>query len=148
AVRGTALAGATLERGHRLAATVVGALTLALALGLTRARARTPGLSKLGWAAVALVALQGALGALGALLHLPAAVAALHTATSLICFLTVFYLAAQTADGADSRAALAPAARRLALVSAVAVLFQALLGALVRAGDRTLACPDYPLCGG
>src|SRR4029450_3212647 len=100
-----------------------------------------------GWAAVALVALQGALGAAGAILHLPAGLAALHTGAPLICFLTVFYLAAQTADGARERAELAPAARRLALVSAVAVLAQALLGALVRTGAPAV-CADYPLCGG
>jgi protoheme IX farnesyltransferase len=148
-VRGTALAGVAVERGHRIAATLVGALTLLLAMGLTRGRAdRVSGLPKLGWIAVALVALQGALGAVGAILHLPAAVAAVHTGASLICFLTVFYLAAQTADGAESRAALAPSARRLALVSAIAVLSQALLGALVRAGDPALSCPDFPLCRG
>ena len=145
-VRGS-LASAALDRGHRAAATLVGLLTLALAVGLTRARERAPGLSKLGWAAVALVALQGLLGAAGAILHLPTAVSALHTGASLVCFLTVFYLAAQTADGARSRAELAPAARRLALVSAVAVLAQALLGALVRTGAPAV-CADYPLCGG
>jgi protoheme IX farnesyltransferase len=147
-VRGTALASTALDQGHRLAAALVGLLTLGLAVGLTRARTRVPGLPKLGWAAVALVALQGALGALGAILHLPATVAAVHTGASLVCFLTVFYLAAQTAEGAGTRIELAPAARRLALVSAVAVLAQALLGALVRTGAPALACPDYPLCGG
>jgi protoheme IX farnesyltransferase len=147
-VRGTSLATAALDHGHRVAAALVGGLTLALAVALTRGRGRAPALPKLGWIAVALVGLQGALGALGALLHLPTAVAALHTGSSLVCFLTVFYLAAQTTDGAVTRAALAPAARRLALVSAVAVLAQALLGALVRTGDRAMACADYPLCGG
>jgi protoheme IX farnesyltransferase len=145
-VRGT-MASVALDRGHRLAAMLVGLLTLALAVALTRARDRAPGLPKLGWAAVALVALQGALGAAGAVFHLPTGVAALHTGASLVCFLTVFYLAAQTADGARSRAELAPAARRLALVSAVAVLAQALLGALVRTGAPAV-CADYPLCGG
>jgi protoheme IX farnesyltransferase len=152
-VRGSALggAGAVLDHGHRLAAALVGALILALAVALTRARGRAAGLGRLGWMAVALVAVQGTLGALGPALQLPAAVAALHTGASLICFLTVFYLAAQTAGGAESRARLAPAARRLALVSAVAVLFQALLGALVRTGVSTLptlTCPDYPRCAG
>ena len=146
-VRGTALASAAVEHGHRLAAALVGLLTLGLAVALTRARAQTPGLPRLGWAAVALVALQGALGALGAILHLPEGVAAVHTGASLICFLTVFYLAAQTADGAGTRAELAPAARRLALVSAIAILSQALLGALVRSG-APVVCADYPLCGG
>jgi protoheme IX farnesyltransferase len=145
-VRGT-LAGAALDRGHRVAAMLVGLLTLGLAVALTRARERAPGLPKLGWAAVALVALQGALGAAGAVFHLPSGLAALHTGASLVCFLTVFYLAAQTADGAGSRAELAPAARRLALVSAVAVLAQALLGALVRTGAPAV-CADYPTCGG
>jgi protoheme IX farnesyltransferase len=38
------------------------------------------------------------------------------------------------------------AARRLALVAAIAVLFQALLGALVRGSGAALACPDFPFC--
>jgi heme o synthase len=113
---------------------LVGLLTLALALSLTAARGRAPALPRLGWAAVALVALQGGLGAAGVALRLPAAVAAIHTGASLFCFLTVFYLAAQTAQGAERRTELAPSARRLAMVSAIAVLFQALLGALVRTG--------------
>jgi protoheme IX farnesyltransferase len=146
-LRGSALGPAAIEHGHRAAAAIVGLLTLALAVALTRARQRTPGLSRLGWAAVALVALQGTLGALGAVFELPEGAAAVHTGASLICFLTVFYLAAQTADGAGARAELAPSARRLALVAAVAVLFQALLGALVRSG-APVVCSDYPLCGG
>jgi protoheme IX farnesyltransferase len=140
--------GVAIEHGHRAAATLVGALTLGLAVVLTRARRRLPALPKLGWLAVALVAAQGALGGLGVVLRLPTAVAALHTGASLLFFLTVFYLAAQTADGAERRPALAPAARRLALVAATAVLFQALLGALVRSSGAALACPDFPLCRG
>lgn len=125
----------TLDLGHRAAAALVGLLTLGLAIGLTATRGRAPALPRLGWAAVALVALQGGLGAAGVALRLPAGVSAVHTGASLVCFLTVFYLAAQTAQGAGQRAELAPAARRLALVSAIAVLFQALLGAVVRAGS-------------
>jgi protoheme IX farnesyltransferase len=144
-VRGVPAGGARLELGHRAAAVLVGLLTLGLAVGLTYARGRSPALPRLGWTAVALVGLQGLLGAAGAALDLPATVGALHTGASLICFLTLFYLAAQTAEGAGSRAELHPSARRLALVSAIAVLFQALLGALVRAGAPWPAGVGEPL---
>jgi heme o synthase len=142
--------GAALAQGHRAAAAVVGALTLGLALLLTRGRraAGVVSLSRLGWLAVAMVTCQAALGAVGVVLHLPPEVGAVHTGLSLLFFVVVFYLAAQTADGAERRPEVAPAARRLALVAAVAVLFQALLGALVRASGAALACPDLPLCRG
>jgi protoheme IX farnesyltransferase len=140
--------GVALENGHRIAAGLVALLTLGLAIALGRVRLRAPALPRLGWLAVALVAAQGGLGGLGVVLHLPAGVAALHTGLSLIFFLTLFYLAAQTAAGAEVRPAVDAGARRLALVAAIAVLFQALLGALVRASGAALACPDFPFCRG
>jgi protoheme IX farnesyltransferase len=140
--------GVALENGHRIAAGLVGALTLGLALALGRVRLRAPALPRLGWLAVALVTAQAALGGLGVVLRLPAGMAALHTGLSLIFFLTLFYLAAQTAAGAEVRPQVDASARRLALVAAIAVLFQALLGALVRASGAALACPDLPFCRG
>jgi protoheme IX farnesyltransferase len=140
--------GVALENGHRVAAALVGALTLALAVALSRARQGVPALPRLGWLAVGLVAAQGALGGLGVVFRLPDGVAAVHTGVSLIFFLTLFYLAAQTAAGAEARPEVAPAARRMALVAALAVLFQALLGALVRASGAALACPELPFCRG
>jgi protoheme IX farnesyltransferase len=137
-----------LENGHRIAAGLVGALTLVLAVALSRTRQRVASLPRLGWLAVALVAAQAALGGLGVVLRLPPGIAAVHTGASLVFFLTLFYVAAQTAAGAEARQEVAPEARRLALVAAIAVLFQALLGAMVRASGAALACPDLPFCRG
>lgn len=138
-----------IAHGHRIAAALVGALTLALAILVTRARAQLPTLPRLGWLAFALVVAQALLGGLGVLLRLPAAVSAVHTGLSLVFFLTVFYLAAQTAERAVERPQIAPGARRLALVAAIGVLFQAILGGLVRHSGAALACgPDVALCRG
>ncbi len=113
---------------HRFAAGFVGLLIFSLAVLL----GRESKLSRLGWLACWLVLAQGGLGALGAVVGLPAVVSALHTGLSLTVFMTVFYLAAQTAHGASLRPELAPTARRLALASAIAVVAQALLGVLAR----------------
>src|SRR5436305_2120230 len=51
------------EHSHRIVASLVGALTLALALWTARAEAR-PGVRRLAWAALAAVVAQGVLGGL------------------------------------------------------------------------------------
>src|SRR4051812_29179475 len=60
---------------HRLAASAVGALTLALAVALTRRRSRP---LALGWLAFGLVVAQGGLGALGLVLGISPALGAAH----------------------------------------------------------------------
>ncbi len=144
----TMTGGVAIEHSHRLAAGLVSLLTVGLAVFLTRRRAQARMLWKIGWAAVALVLVQATLGGVTVLLRLPTTVSTLHTATSLIFFLTVSFLAVQTASGAANRTELAPGVRRLALVTTVAIFFQMVLGGLVRHSGAGLLCLDFPLCRG
>lgn len=151
--------GVAVEHSHRLAAFTVVILTLVLATLITRSRvaAHRP-LRRVAWLAVALVFAQAVLGGVTVLLRLPTPVSTLHTATSLLFFCTVLYLAVRTRPpwtaGAPSRIARpAPSpgtanAVNLALVTAVVVFFQMVLGGLVRHSGAALACLDVPLCRG
>lgn len=150
--------GVAVEHSHRLAAGTVVILTLVLATLVTRSRepAHRP-LRRVAWLAVGLVFTQALLGGITVLLRLPTLVSTLHTATSLLFFCTVLYLAvrsrpavAKPSAGLDTAALARPRARAvdLALVTAVAVYFQMVLGGLVRHSGAALACLDVPLCRG
>jgi protoheme IX farnesyltransferase len=70
---------------------------------------------------------------------------------SVLFFVTVLYVAARSRPSpaaAAPPAAVEPGAARLALVTAVAVYFQMVLGGLVRHSGAALACTDLPLCRG
>src|SRR6185369_11057973 len=144
--------GVMVEHSHRLAAGAVVLLTVALAVML--ARSATPVQRRLrpfGWAAVALVFVQALLGGITVLLRLPTPVSTAHTAVSVLFFATVLYVAVRSRPApaaAPPPAAVAPGAARLALVTAVAVYFQMVLGGLVRHSGAALACTDLPLCRG
>ena len=97
-----------------------------------------------------LVFVQALLGGITVILRLPTPVSTAHTATSLLFFLTRG-LCRRPLAPAPPRDAPGPAARRppaLALVAAVAVYFQMVLGGLVRHSGAALACTDIPLCRG
>jgi protoheme IX farnesyltransferase len=150
--------GVAVEHSHRLAAGAVALLTVLLAILISRsAAAAQRRLRPIGWLAVGLVLVQALLGGVTVLMRLPTPVSTLHTATSLIFFMTVFYLAVRSrplvsqggAAALSSRAASLPdLAVRLALVSVVATFFQMVLGGLVRHSGAALACLDVPLCRG
>jgi len=149
--------GVAVEHSHRLAAGTVVILTLILAALLARSRLpeHRP-LRRVGWLAVALVFTQALLGGITVLLRLPTPISTLHTATSLLFFCTVLYLAIRsapaspqpTAPASTGDSAAAGVAVSFALVGAVAVYFQMVLGGLVRHSGAALACLDIPLCRG
>jgi protoheme IX farnesyltransferase len=144
--------GVLVEHSHRLAAGTVVILTLTLAVMLTRSAApEQRRLRPFGWLAVGLVFAQALLGGITVLLRLPTPVSTAHTGTSLLFFLTVLYIAARSRPAsavAAPRPALPGPAIVLAIVSAVSVYFQMVLGGLVRHSGAALACTDVPLCRG
>jgi protoheme IX farnesyltransferase len=78
-----------------------------------------------------------------------------HTATSLLFFMTTLYLAVRSRPAAHRPApALGPMPREVslgvnvALITAVCVYFQMVLGGLVRHSGAALACLDVPFCSG
>jgi heme o synthase len=146
--------GVLVEHSHRLAAGTVVILTLALAVMLTASRhAELRPLRPFGWLAVGLVIVQAVLGGITVLLRLPTPVSTAHTATSLMFFLTLLYVAvrsrpARSTHDAIARPAPPPQVAQMALVAAVAIFFQMVLGGLVRHSGAALACTDVPLCRG
>jgi protoheme IX farnesyltransferase len=143
--------GVAIEHSHRLAAGAVTILTLVQALVFQRTRLpRLRPLRRVAWLAVGLVVVQALLGGITVKLRLPTLVSTLHTATSLLFFMTVLYLAVRSryAAAATRRSAGDSPAVSLALVAAVVTYFQMVLGGLVRHSGAALACLDVPLCRG
>ena len=144
--------GVAIEHSHRLAAGTVVILTLMLAAVTTGSlQPAHRHLRRPAWLAVGLVFTQALLGGITVLLRLPTLVSTLHTATSLLFFSTVLYLAVRSRPAPatppqhppatdPARAALAV---NLALVAAVTLFFQMVLGGLVRHSGAALACPRY-----
>src|SRR5436853_254520 len=85
------------EHGHRLVATTVGILTIALAFVLQFQERRT-WVKRLGWIALAGVVAQGLLGGLTVKLNLPLAVSAAHATLAQLFFLTTVSLAVFTSQ--------------------------------------------------
>ncbi|HTB58729.1 MAG TPA: heme o synthase [Polyangia bacterium] len=140
--------GVLVEHSHRLAAGTVVVLTLLLATMLTATRDRSlRRLRPFGWLAVGLVLAQALLGGITVLLRLPTPISTAHTATSLLFFMTVLYIAVRSRP-AIAREPAPPIVSRLALITSVAVYMQMVLGGLVRHSGAALACTDVPLCRG
>src|SRR6266478_2966753 len=83
------------EHGHRIVATAVGILTIALAVYL-QVRERRPWVKRLGWIALGGVIAQGLLGGLTVKLNLPLAVSAAHATLAQLFFLITVSLAVFT----------------------------------------------------
>ena len=142
------------EHGHRMIATVVGLLTVALAVWLWRAESRR-WVRNLGVVAVAAVVLQGVLGGLTVLLRLPDATSIAHAglAQAFLCLVTMLALATSPRWEEDARHSGTGAPRHgktksLTLVTLLAVYAQILLGALVRHTGSGLIIPTFPLANG
>lgn len=136
------IGGVLYEHSHRMLGTLVGLLTIALAVALWR----RGGLWRAaGLAAVALVIAQGILGGLTVVLELPPPVSTAHLATA-FTFLALLLRVAH--DGAPVHDAPEPVARWTGL-AALLVFAQCVVGALVRHGDGGTACGVDPItCAG
>jgi protoheme IX farnesyltransferase len=145
--------GVLVEHSHRLAAGTVMILTLVLTVATFASKqALHRRLRPFAALAMSLVVVQALLGGITVLLRLPTPVSTMHTGVSLLFFLTTFYLAVRSrpprVDAVALPRPLSDRAVWLALVSAVAVYFQMVLGGLVRHSGAALACTDLPLCRG
>ena len=125
------------EHGHRLVATTVGLLTIALAVYL-QVRERRTWIKRLGWIALAGVIAQGLLGGLTVKMNLPLAVSTAHATLAQLFFLTTVSLAVFT-----SRSWITPTSgvsedgqgvsiRALCVVALTVILAQLVLGATLR----------------
>ena len=125
------------EHGHRLVASTVGLLTIALAVYL-QIRERRAWVKRLGWIALGGVIAQGLLGGLTVKMNLPVAVSSAHATLAQLFFLTTVSLAVFT-----SRSWIAPAStiseetegvsiRILCVIGLGVILAQLVLGATLR----------------
>jgi len=138
------------EHGHRMVATLVGLLTLVLAVWMGVQEPRL-GLRRLAWTALGLVVVQGVLGGLTVLLLLPAPVSVAHACLAQTFFCVTVALAFATsrewlagAGTAEDRDGVRPAA----VAATAAVYLQLVVGAVMRHSQAGLAIPDFPLAFG
>jgi len=141
--------GVQYEHTHRLVATAVGLLTIALAVVLHRRRTDDPKTAVLGYVAVGLVCFQGLLGGITVLLRLPILVTLMHLGTSMafFCLTTVIALRVREARTAAIPPELA-ALRPWVALAVVATFVQIIVGGAVRHTASGLACFGIPLCNG
>ncbi len=136
-----------IEYSHRLAASLVGILTLALVISAVRRFSVRSDAARLSIVAVLLLAVQIVLGGLTVRHELSAWIVVAHLGTAMAFFGTLVAIAVL--------AMLGPAARsqrdgfwKLALSSLGATYVLVLIGGYVSASGAGLACPDWPLCYG
>jgi cytochrome c oxidase assembly protein subunit 15 len=138
------------EHGHRMLASGVGFLTLALAVWTALDEPRR-GVRRLAWAGLATVVAQGVLGGLTVLYLLPTPVSVAHACLAQTFFCITIALAyamsgewlAACEPGADTASL-----RNAALGATVVVWLQLLVGAVMRHMGAGLAIPDFPLAFG
>jgi len=138
------------EHGHRLIASGVGFLTIALAVWIWRVEPRR-WMRTLGFAALGAVCLQGLLGGITVLFFLPTAISTAHAGLAQIFFCLTIAIALFTSrswlqpryDPVDDRML-----RRTATSTTIFIYLQILVGATMRHSDAGLAIPDFPLVFG
>jgi len=124
------------EHGHRLIASMVGMLTVILAMWMVRAESRR-GVRRLGIAALAVVIAQGILGGLTVKLMLPPSISIAHASLAEVFFCITVALAFVTSEKWSRPTPLreipnAGLIQKIALTSTLAVYVQIILGATIR----------------
>ena len=136
------------EHGHRMVATTVGALTVILAIWLSRREPRA-WVRRLGYAALATVVAQGVLGGLTVIFLLPTAVSVAHACLAQTFFCLIVAIAVVTSprwrDGESSRG---DAVTWIGAVTVATIFVQLIIGAVMRHTKAGLAIPDFPLAFG
>src|SRR5437763_10627055 len=124
------------EHGHRMVATAVGLLTIALAIYI-QLREPRPWVKRLGWIALAAVIAQGLLGGLTVKLLLPLAVSAAHATLAQLFFLITVSIAVFTSPSwmsppSPERSTENASLRPLSVLALAVILVQLVLGATLR----------------
>ncbi len=141
--------GIVYEHTHRMIASVVGFLTLILAIWLWKREERR-WVRLLGIAALGTVIAQGLLGGLTVLFLLPPAISAGHATLAQTFFTIMISLVCVTSEWwrTDSRSTGPVGVVWLPVVTAAAIYLQLILGAVMRHTNAGLAVPDFPLAYG
>jgi protoheme IX farnesyltransferase len=136
-----------IEYSHRLAASIVGLLTVALAVAAVRRFSFRSNMAVLAGAALVLLAVQIALGALTVRHALSAWIVVAHLGTAMAFFAVLVTIAATAMLGPTATFARG-GFWKLAAVTLAATYVLVLIGGYVSASGAGLACPDWPLCYG
>lgn len=144
--------GIVYEHGHRLIATGIGVLTIAVLI-LSFVADRRRWLRMLAVVALVAVIVQGVLGGLTVLMRLPTAVSVGHAMLAQAFMLMTMLLAAATSrrwtnDAAPLRVDIDAGMQRLLLATVLFTFVQILLGALTRHTYSGMAIADFPLNNG
>ena len=140
------------EHGHRLIASIVGILTIGLAVWISR-KDRRAWVRHLGWIALLMVITQGTLGGLTVIYFLPPSISISHAGLAQLFFALIVSLAVFTSRGWRLRYDRCTpfndsTLERLVLVIPVLIYIQILIGATMRHTGAGLAIPDFPLVFG
>ena len=124
------------EHGHRMIATLVGILTIILAVWTWRKESR-PWVRNLAWAALGLVVAQGVLGGITVKFLLPPPVSSAHATLAELFFITIISIAVFTSrwwlsDLPQLDDPRTPSLRTLTAWTSVLILLQIVLGAAFR----------------
>ncbi len=143
--------GVLYEHGHRMIASVIGLFTLILAVWTALTETRS-WVRKLAFLALGAVIAQGILGGVTVLFFLPKPISISHAVLAQTFFcLVIFYAYSQSlerarrVEAADSLASCSQ--KRSAVLLAIVIYFQLLLGAIMRHTGSGLAVPDFPTMG-
>ncbi|MFQ5638988.1 MAG: heme A synthase [bacterium] len=146
------IGGILYEHGHRMVATVVGFLTVILAIWIGYKEKRQ-WVKWLAFGALIAVIAQGILGGVTVLFLLPTSVSVLHGCLAQTFFCMTLCLAMftsqewLTAEGRNPNES-APRLQNWALLTTCLVFLQLILGAIMRHAGAGLAIPDFPLAFG
>lgn len=140
------------EHGHRMIASIVGFLTVILAVWLWL-KDDQKWLRWFGIIALLAVITQGALGGLTVLMQLPTLISVFHGCLAQGFFLMTIVIAMATSKGwhEDSTIAFKGNSNHIfqaALYTTIMVYIQLILGATMRHSGAGLAIPDFPLAFG
>jgi cytochrome c oxidase assembly protein subunit 15 len=136
------------EHSHRLIASVVGMLIIALAVWLWRVEPRR-WVRRLGYLALTAVVTQGILGGITVLWFLPDPISIAHAGLAQIVFcLTVTIALVTSPRWSDGSPVSDSVLQRIAVVTTGAIYLQILVGATMRHTDAGLAIPDFPFVFG
>src|SRR2546430_7411219 len=137
-----------IEWSHRFVASIVGILTVVVAVAAWRLRkAGQPGLVGLSNLALVLVIVQIGLGGLTVRHELTAWLVVAHLGTAMAFFATLIIITVFAMAGPAAPRRHDPF-RALAILTVVATFGLVLIGGYVSASGAGLACPDWPLCYG
>lgn len=135
------------EHSHRMLATIVGAMTLGLAIWLGLIEKRN-NVKKLGYIALILVIIQGLLGGLTVMFFLPTAISMIHGITAQTFLLVIILIAFALSREYSNENSQLDSNRSIVLILFVAVYIQLILGAWMRHTESGLAIYDFPKMAG